>query len=1451
MEAQKLEEIARKELEEKNTTLKKDTDIEIQNIKQLTPQELQEEKRNLDIKIATELKEIEDRKKLQQDNDIKKKDVIKKKTEETIIEKKTKEAIQKELEEAAKTEEERQKTDLLKPLIEPLSKYKELWNLSNDKNIKTYYNIINNEIILYDCSAFTDDVKIFISNNILNNKEIYINIKYNDDKLIYTVITKDNKKIINYSELNNNFKNILKETIKFILDKISIDGYTLKKIDMYNYGTKINNLKFNNLTAPSLINDILNTFFEKTIEKTNDIGVKKLEIEESLFEKSSEKITANKKAIKQEAKELLKKIELDKIIKEEESKEKIKKLKRELDADKIIIESIIIPNIIKRDYIFGQYIKDINKFDGGYNENEKYFIEEYYNKIQELNNENIDFIRKDLKYYNENNDNIINYKKFKFNKKEESFNTLYDFEQYINEKAKEIKENKDKEIKIKEAEQAIKDVEKIKKENFQIIKNLIKELDKNKKNIDTKIINKNYILDDNERGLIIEYYSNIENLKEKIIKYYNDYYNTSDNNIEFISDIDDDDLNNDEIDKIIKDIRRKYYINEYKTFEFNNDNKEIILVSSNDFIEHVNNKIKERKKQEEERKITEEEERLKEAAKQEAEKIEEERKITEERLKAEQVRRDTEAKETAARIETELQVAEQARIKLEAETREAERIKAEEERLKEAAKQVAEKIEKEKNITEERLKAEQVRRDTEAKETAARIKTEAEKERLKAETEKLEEEKVAKLKAAELEEKRLKAAIEIQKIQRGRIARKELDRMRAEVATLKSEEDKKISKINDLIVKIKEIFIEETFSLPLLQDVKENPYKKFISSIKDKFIQILENYPPNIENINFEDIINNENIQKNSEYFQIYTDMMNDIITKFKNIFNIDNNDIIKNIQILKDFLNLNHIKKLFDDTQSIRPQENPVLTSNERNAYDTYNNMREYYINKLKEKYPKNFTTNDSIIDDKYRSDPLFGILKIIEDKKQEEEAKIKPEIDFSQRKNIASVSSDISSKEEDYSESLSSQNILSQEEDEEKNSDSKTISLLGSTVSSPLQTPRDIDSSISVATAKLSEQERKEEDERNDLLDESNKKLEIINSILENEETIQQIKNDEDIQKQKEIREKNRLIKATIAAASVGEATKIVPFVDIKKYRENEKEFTSKQKNSDNKTTLSNIANNIGLTQEDIINEKEKINTKITEYNKIQKPNDDQIKNHIENLKSKALLDLNQIILNIDDNDDNKKSLILLIKENNELKSDNYYDIIKSYINKIIKYEKIDKSELKSILDIINNNTEEIRKLIKSYIIFQNIDNVSNYYSNIKDDNYENTYSIYNISLETEKNILKFKHNTFTFGNNINNVSLILQKINDNIIKKNKYIIEENNGNKLYTIYDNNKDIIAVIAEFNKDYKRIFIIQAKADILKENLKLELVLFKDYFIKNNLEYIYNDIFGIKNLLNI
>ena len=40
-------------------------------------------------------------------------------------------------------------------------------------------------------------------------------------------------------------------------------------------------------------------------------------------------------------------------------------------------------------------------------------------------------------------------------------------------------------------------------------------------------------------------------------------------------------------------------------------------------------------------------------------------------------------------------------------------------------------------------------------------------------------------------------------------------------------------------------------------------------------------------------------------------------------------------------------------------------------------------------------------------------------------------------------------------------------------------------------------------------------------------------------------------------------------------------------------------------------------------------------------------------------------------------------------------------------------------------------------------------------------------------------------------------------------------------------------------------------SNILKENLKLELVLFKDYFIKNNLEYIYHNIFGIKNLLKI
>jgi len=157
-------------------------------------------------------------------------------------------------------------------------------------------------------------------------------------------------------------------------------------------------------------------------------------------------------------------------------------------------------------------------------------------------------------------------------------------------------------------------------------------------------------------------------------------------------------------------------------------------------------------------------------------------------------------------------------------------------------------------------------------------------------------------------------------------------------------------------------------------------------------------------------------------------------------------------------------------------------------------------------------------------------------------------------------------------------------------------------------------------------------------------------------------------------------------------------------------------------------------------------------------------------------------------------------------------------------------------------------------SYIIFQDIDNISDYYANVEKDNYKNIDSIHNVSLQTEKNMLKFKHDTVTFGKNFNNVSLILQQINDNIIKKNKYIIERKNDNKLYTIYDND-DIIAIIAEFNnkedkeKD-KRIFIIQAKANILKETLKLELVLFKDYFITNNLEGIYNN-FGINNLLNI
>ena len=162
---------------------------------------------------------------------------------------------------------------------------------------------------------------------------------------------------------------------------------------------------------------------------------------------------------------------------------------------------------------------------------------------------------------------------------------------------------------------------------------------------------------------------------------------------------------------------------------------------------------------------------------------------------------------------------------------------------------------------------------------------------------------------------------------------------------------------------------------------------------------------------------------------------------------------------------------------------------------------------------------------------------------------------------------------------------------------------------------------------------------------------------------------------------------------------------------------------------------------------------------------------------------------------------------------------------------------------LNLFNGIPYNENNIDKSYIIFQDIDNISNYYANVTNDNYK-----------IITNTSKIKFNLREYNKNLSfereDVD-ILKQINDNIIKKNKYIIEINNKNKLYTIYNNKDDVIAIIAEFNNEGKRIFIIQAKANILKETLKLELVLFKDYFITNNLEYIYDKIFGINNLFKI
>ena len=148
---------------------------------------------------------------------------------------------------------------------------------------------------------------------------------------------------------------------------------------------------------------------------------------------------------------------------------------------------------------------------------------------------------------------------------------------------------------------------------------------------------------------------------------------------------------------------------------------------------------------------------------------------------------------------------------------------------------------------------------------------------------------------------------------------------------------------------------------------------------------------------------------------------------------------------------------------------------------------------------------------------------------------------------------------------------------------------------------------------------------------------------------------------------------------------------------------------------------------------------------------------------------------------------------------------------------------------------------------IVLQNIDNINEYYGIIE-------IEIINKLIIDNNKILKFpipinKEETSSLSNtreklqgggDNQNTEKILKALNK-FLTKHKYI----DKNKLYTLYNNDNNVVCIIAEFDN----IYIIQIKEDFYKNNDKILKKYNKDD-VKTKLEKLYNTPNNLQKLLS-
>ena len=254
------------------------------------------------------------------------------------------------------------------------------------------------------------------------------------------------------------------------------------------------------------------------------------------------------------------------------------------------------------------------------------------------------------------------------------------------------------------------------------------------------------------------------------------------------------------------------------------------------------------------------------------------------------------------------------------------------------------------------------------------------------------------------------------------------------------------------------------------------------------------------------------------------------------------------------------------------------------------------------------------------------------------------------------------------------------------------------------------------------------------------------------------------------------------------------------------NEKELNKKLKDIQNKYDIENIEN---IKNEDIITD-----SKFLDYISIER--DIILIKTYNSLKKKF--------------ETYQKYINDKIKELNKLKPVSpsiEYEIITKlegyiyYYNNTLNNDKIGNItgniiKIKEILKDLETAASEIS------LVFQDIDNIDNYYTNIA-----KTYFSFNGTYYTDNNKLSF--------DNKDKKNKVFKNINKYLKNYTCIVAKYNDNNNLYTLYDKNNIVVSIIAQFDN----IFIFQMNIMFYYNNSKL----FKkadDDFKKDSLTLLYN-----------